>query len=365
MTIKILTLVCLLTPTMLFPKGIARQLNLEGKLKGITPEEAWEKYPNVRADQDLPSSFAAFFSSILVILVGSGSEEVKESETEMIGTLKFHNEEQLNQIRVKVVNMTMLNHRNVLNYKEYWVEYEPGYQNKRGTVYLVLPKLKMSLSDTVNLVWWEEKSGEVWEYIPDMTMIWDILNQIADLLCYFADKDIALSHTGITPDTLFITKDGRVVLVDFDCLFETTKIIKTEKGCLINSQNIVMERYLRYLPLEAYSLDPNKNEVWTSKSEVWSFGMIAAYLFIGDEPFMDNITDIIQSKLIKGEHPFESSRSKLTPNQAAFIKKIVKFNPLERPTSLVLKKLIWEAQNGVSCYQSGSNSDCESGYGSS
>ena len=198
---------------MLFPKGIA-QLNL----KEITPEEAWEKYPNVHAKQGLPSSFSAFFSSILVILVGSGSEEVKESETEMIGTLNFHNEEQLNQIRVKVVNMTMLNHRNVLNYKEYWVEYEPGYQNKRGTVYLVLPKLEMSLSDTVNLVWWEEKSGEVWKYIPDMTMIWDILNQIADLLCYFADKDIALSHTGITPDTLFITKDGRVVLVDFDCL---------------------------------------------------------------------------------------------------------------------------------------------------
>ena len=158
LTIKILTLVCLLTPTMLFADGIERQLNL----KGITPEEAREKYPNVHANQDLSSSFAAFFSSILVILVGSGSEEVKESETEMIGTLKFHNEEQLNQIRVKVVNMTMLNHRNVLNYKEYWVEYEPGYQNKRGTVYLVLPKLEMSLSDTVNLVWWEGKSEEGW-----------------------------------------------------------------------------------------------------------------------------------------------------------------------------------------------------------
>ena len=145
-------------------------------------------------------------------------------------------------------------------------------------------------------------------------------SQIASAMAFLEDKDIV--HRELKAANVLLSNDADCKLSGFHCAVTTTKANEA-----FTAKEYAMVSNPRWTAPEVYTADPQ----YTSKSDVWSFGMVLVELFTqGCEPYhkiKDQNVKVVITNGTPPDIPYSCPH-----NIQSLIKRCVQSNPSQRPS---------------------------------
>jgi protein kinase-like protein len=155
----------------------------------------------------------------------------------------------------------------------------------------------------------------------------DVLAQVARGLGAAHERGIV--HRDIKPENLFLTRDGRVKILDFGIATQTDTAETTEGGLSHVTQPGTLIGTPIYMAPEQLAIAPA-----TTRSDLFSFGVVAHELLTGTHPFKRSAaSDMIAAILRDDPAPLERTAAHLPPGAARVLARCLEKAPAERPGS--------------------------------
>jgi Protein kinase domain len=150
-----------------------------------------------------------------------------------------------------------------------------------------------------------------------------------------AAHDRGIIHRDLKPENLFITRDGRVKILDFgiaryeprDALGEVPTRVATQPGLLIGTPAYVAPETVRGQPA-------------TARSDLFAVGLVFYEMLTGSNPFdRETASDTLASILRDDPPPVARKAPSVSPGVAKLIERCLEKQPDERPGSA--RDLVW------------------------
>jgi hypothetical protein len=156
----------------------------------------------------------------------------------------------------------------------------------------------------------------------------DVLAQVARGLGAAHERGIV--HRDIKPENLFLTRDGRVKILDFGVATQAdTAETTTEVGPSHVTQPGTLVGTPIYMAPEQLAIAPA-----TTRSDLFSFGVVAHELLTGTHPFKRSAaSDMIAAILRDDPAPLERTGAHLPPGAARVLARCLEKAPADRPGS--------------------------------
>lgn len=179
-----------------------------------------------------------------------------------------------------------------------------------------------------------------------------IVAQIIEGLRYLHERAQPIIHYDLKPGNILFDAEGKIKITDFGLSKQMEDDVSgemdlTSQGAgtywycsfwLPLSLSFMFGGRARYLPPECFERGTPKI---SPKVDVWSLGVIAYQMLIGQKPFGNGVSqqEILQQHLINPNIAVEFPAKPAIPTEAqAFIKACLTPKPEERPTAAYLMK---------------------------
>jgi len=188
-------------------------------------------------------------------------------------------------------------------------------------------------SDRFHIIMEYCEGGELLEYIAKSGVFTEdmashIMKQILSAIAYLHSQNII--HSDLKAENIMLVqKDDE----DFYC-----KLIDFGMASKFDP-----DKKMSQIQGTPYYIAPEvlKNS-YDSKADIWSLGVLVFILLTGTPPFKASSLKEIFNKILKGKVNFEDEICKNISEEAIeFIKRLLKYDPVERPTALESLKISW------------------------
>ncbi|MGI9455507.1 MAG: serine/threonine protein kinase [Aeoliella sp.] len=156
-----------------------------------------------------------------------------------------------------------------------------------------------------------------------MSQAKEILNNCAAGLAHM--HKTGWVHRDVKPDNFLVSDESEVRLIDFNL----ARKIKTGLGKMLGGKTKVQGTHSYMAPEQI------RGEHVDARADIYSLGCVAFELFNGKPPFTANSFQELLSKHLKVKPPDLTLVDKnITPEFAAFVKRLMAKEPDERPTTM-------------------------------